>query len=236
MGKQSAQQIVEEILKSPVGTKLQLLAPIVVNRKGEHHDLLDDALKRGFSRARVDGKVRSLEEKIELDKKTKHDVELVIDRLVLKADLRPRLTDSVEKALREGKGVLIVTDENGARSADRTMSEHNACHHCGLSFPELAPQLVLLQQPAGHVPRVQRPGHARGDGPGPDRPRQDPVDQRRRGRAVGLGSGARRRLDGGPGRHPRARVRHRPRDAVGQAAQEADRHRALRQPAAKSSP
>ncbi|MDP2271748.1 MAG: excinuclease ABC subunit UvrA [Archangium sp.] len=149
VGKQSAQQIVEEILKSPAGTKLQLLAPIVVNRKGEHKDLLVDALKRGFSRARVDGKVRSLEEKFELDKKSKHDVELIIDRLVLKADLRPRLTDSVEQALREGKGVLIVTDENGTKSADRTMSEHNSCHHCALSFPELAPSSFSFNNPLG---------------------------------------------------------------------------------------
>ncbi|HEY1088839.1 MAG TPA: excinuclease ABC subunit UvrA, partial [Archangium sp.] len=149
VGKQSAEQIVDEILKSPAGTKLQVLAPIVVNRKGEHKDLLVDAQKRGFSRARVDGKVRSLEEKFELDKKTKHDIELVIDRLVLKADLRPRLTDSVEQALKEGKGVLIVTDETGNKTADRTMSELNACHHCGLSFPELTPASFSFNNPLG---------------------------------------------------------------------------------------
>ncbi len=149
VGKQSAQQIVDEIMKSPAGTKLQLLAPIVVNRKGEHKDLLVDAMKRGFSRARIDGKVRSLEEKIELDKKSKHDVEIIIDRLVLKPDLRPRLTDSVEQALREGKGVLIITDENAAKTADRTMSELNACHHCGLSFPETTPASFSFNNPLG---------------------------------------------------------------------------------------
>ena len=149
VGKQSAQQIVDEIMKSPAGTKIQLLAPLVVNRKGEHKDLLADAMKRGFSRARIDGKVRSLEDKFELDKKTKHDIELIIDRLVLKADLRPRLTDSVEQALREGKGVLIVTDETAAKSADRTMSELNSCHHCGLSFPELAPSSFSFNNPLG---------------------------------------------------------------------------------------
>ncbi len=149
VGKQSAQQIVDEIMKSPAGTKLQLLAPIVVNRKGEHKDLLVDAQKRGFSRARIDGKVRALEEKIELDKKSKHDIEIIIDRLVLKPDLRPRLTDSVEQALREGKGVLIVTDENAARTADRTMSELNACHHCGLSFPDLTPASFSFNNPLG---------------------------------------------------------------------------------------
>jgi excinuclease ABC subunit A len=149
VGKQSAQQIVDEILKAPSGTKVVVLAPLVQNRKGEHKDLLADAQKRGFARARVDGKVKGLEEKSELDKKSKHDIELVIDRLVLKPDVRPRLTDSVETALREGKGVLIVTDEHCARAADRTLSELNACHHCGLSFPELAPASFSFNNPLG---------------------------------------------------------------------------------------
>jgi excinuclease ABC subunit A len=149
VGKQSAQQIVDEIMKLPAGSKLQLLAPVVVNRKGEHKELLVDAQRRGYSRARIDGKVRSLEDTITLDKKSKHDVELVIDRLVLKADLRPRLTDSVENALKEGKGVLIVTDETADKQADRTMSELNACHHCGLSFPELTPASFSFNNPLG---------------------------------------------------------------------------------------
>ncbi|MBE2252528.1 MAG: excinuclease ABC subunit UvrA [Myxococcus sp.] len=149
VGKQSAQQIVDEIMKLAPGTKLQLLAPIVVNRKGEHKDLLVDAQRRGYSRARIDGKVRSLEESITLDKKSKHDIELIIDRLVLKADLRPRLTDSVENALKEGKGVLIVADEHADKQGDRTMSELNACHHCGLSFPELTPASFSFNNPLG---------------------------------------------------------------------------------------
>src|SRR5688572_23857067 len=105
VGKQSAQQIVDEILKMPAGSKLMVLAPLAQNKKGEHREMLLDAQKRGFARARIDGKVRSLEDRIELDKKSKHDIELVIDRLVLKPDVRARLTDSVETALREGKGV-----------------------------------------------------------------------------------------------------------------------------------
>jgi len=149
VGKQSAQQIVEEILKAPAGSKVVLLAPLVQNRKGEHKDLLVDAQKRGFARARVDGKVKGLEEKIELDKKSKHDIELVIDRLVLKPDVRPRLTDSVETSLREGKGILIVADEHCNKPADRTMSELNACHHCGLSFSELAPASFSFNNPLG---------------------------------------------------------------------------------------
>src|SRR5262249_32124467 len=117
VGKQSAQQIVDEILRTPGGSKVVLLAPLVQNRKGEHKDLLSEAQKRGFSRARIDGKMKGLEERIELDKKAKHDIALVIDRLVLKPEIRSRLTDSVETALREGKGVLAVTDESANPSA-----------------------------------------------------------------------------------------------------------------------
>ncbi|MFL5320617.1 MAG: excinuclease ABC subunit UvrA, partial [Myxococcaceae bacterium] len=149
VGKQSAQQIVDEILKFPAGSKLQLLAPIVTNRKGEHKDLLQDAQKRGFVRARVDGKVRGLEEKIDLDKKSKHDIAIVVDRLVLKPDMKARLTDSVETALREGKGILIVTDEHADAKSDRVMSELNACHHCGLSFGELTPASFSFNNPLG---------------------------------------------------------------------------------------
>src|SRR5499427_6450958 len=149
VGKQSAQQIIDEILKLPNGTKLMLLAPLVQNRKGEHKDVLADAQKRGFSRARVDGKIKALEERIELDKKSKHDIELIIDRLVLKPDVRSRLTDSVETALKEGKGVLIVADESGSKSGDRVMSELNACHHCGLSFPDLSPASFSFNNPLG---------------------------------------------------------------------------------------
>ncbi|MBN1207082.1 MAG: excinuclease ABC subunit UvrA [Myxococcaceae bacterium] len=149
VGKQSAQQIVDEILKAPAGAKVQLLAPIVTHRKGEHKELLTEAQKRGFSRARIDGKLKSLEERIELDKKSKHDIALIIDRLVLKPEVRTRLTDSVETALREGKGTLIVTDETGEASSDRIMSELNACHACGLSFGELTPASFSFNNPLG---------------------------------------------------------------------------------------
>ncbi len=149
VGKQSAQQIVDEVLKMPAGSKVMLLAPVAQNRKGEHKDLLQDALKRGFTRARIDGKVKSLEEKIELDKKSKHDIELIIDRLVLKPDIKSRLTDSVETALKEGKGLLIITDETGSKASERVMSELNACHACGLSFGELTPASFSFNNPLG---------------------------------------------------------------------------------------
>jgi len=149
VGKQSAQQIIDEILKMPGGSKLMLLAPLVQNRKGEHKELLAEAQKRGFSRARIDGKLKALEERIELDKKSKHDIELVVDRLVLKPEVKSRLTDSVETALREGSSVLIVTDESGSKSSDRVMSELNACHVCGLSFPDLSPASFSFNNPLG---------------------------------------------------------------------------------------
>jgi excinuclease ABC subunit A len=152
VGKQSAQQIIDEILKMPSGSKIMLLAPLVQNRKGEHKDVLQDAQKRGFARARVDGKLKGLEERIELDKKSKHDLEIVVDRLVVKPDIRSRLSDSVETALREGKGTLIIADEHAAKANDRVMSELNACPYCGLSFPELTPASFSFNNPMGMCP------------------------------------------------------------------------------------
>ena len=149
VGKQSAQQIVDTLLESPAGTKMQLLAPLVTNRKGEHKELLTEAQKRGFARARIDGKMRSLEERIELDKKSKHDIALSIDRVTIKPEGRSRLTDSVETALREGKGMLIISDETANPASDRIMSELNACHTCGLSFGELTPASFSFNNPLG---------------------------------------------------------------------------------------
>ncbi|MCL2179467.1 MAG: excinuclease ABC subunit UvrA, partial [Cystobacterineae bacterium] len=110
---QSAQQIADEILKLPAGQKFQLMAPLVQQRKGEFKELLQDAFKRGFVRARIDGKLVSLEQKFALSKKHKHDILLVIDRLIMGEGIGERLADSVEAALREGKGSLVLTDEKG---------------------------------------------------------------------------------------------------------------------------
>jgi excinuclease ABC subunit A len=167
VGKQTAQQIVDAILALPEGSKLLLLAPLVQNRKGEYKELLGDAAKRGFARVRVDGVVHSLQERLALDKKLKHDIELVVDRLVVKKDIGPRLTDSVETALREGSGTLIVADADKEQQVgpgidpeeykkhDRFFSEHNACPYCGLSFPELAPQNFSFNSPLGSCPDCQ---------------------------------------------------------------------------------
>ncbi len=157
VGKQTAQQIAEEILRRPAGTRLLLLAPLVRDRKGEHRDILDDAAKRGFSRVRIDGVLHGLEgrARLHLDKKTKHDIEIVVDRLAVRPDLGPRLIDSVETALREGDGVLILAAPDGDRNADRVFSEKLACIPCGLSFDEPTPQNFSFNNPAGMCPECQ---------------------------------------------------------------------------------
>ncbi|HQR30292.1 MAG TPA: excinuclease ABC subunit UvrA [Anaeromyxobacteraceae bacterium] len=167
VGKQTAQQIVDAILAMPSGSRILVLAPLVQNRKGEYRELLGDAHKRGFSRVRVDGIVHSLEERLSLDKKLKHDIELVVDRLVVKDGIRGRLTDSVETALREGKGTLVVADADKEQKVgpgidpeeykrhDRFFSELNACPTCGISFGDLAPQSFSFNNPTGSCPECQ---------------------------------------------------------------------------------
>ncbi len=167
VGKQTAQQIVEAILQYPDGARILVLAPLVQNRKGEYKDLLVDLAKRGFARVRVDGMLHQLTERLVLDKKLKHDIELVVDRLIVKEGIRSRLTDSVETALREGKGTLVVADAEKEQKVgpgidpeeykkhDRFFSEQNACHTCGLSFGELAPPAFSFNSPVGSCPDCQ---------------------------------------------------------------------------------
>src|SRR5512138_3064294 len=167
VGKQTVQQIVDSILALPGGSRLLVLAPLVQNRKGEYRDLLEDLAKRGFARVRVDGMIHQLTERLALDKKLKHDIELVVDRIVVKDGIRSRLTDSVETALREGKGTLVVADADKEQRVgpgidpeeykkhDRFYSELNACHTCGLSFGELAPQNFSFNSPLGSCPDCQ---------------------------------------------------------------------------------
>src|SRR5919206_3096981 len=151
VGKQSAQQIAEELAKLPEGTKLTLLAPLVEHRKGEHREILADARKRGYARARVDGVIRELDEDFDLDKKRKHDIAVVVDRLVVKKeDGSRRLIDSVETALKEGKGVLQALTQLPKGGETQSMySEHLSCPVDGISFPELAPHSFSFNNPLG---------------------------------------------------------------------------------------
>jgi excinuclease ABC subunit A len=151
VGKQSAQQIADELARLPEGTKLALLAPLIEQRKGEHKEVLQDARKRGYSRARVDGTIRDLDEDIDLDKKKKHDIAIVVDRLVIKKeDGSRRLIDSVETALKEGKGVLLAaTTLSKGGETSSIYSEHLSCPVDGISFPELAPHSFSFNNPLG---------------------------------------------------------------------------------------
>jgi excinuclease ABC subunit A len=147
---QSAQQIIEQVAALPGGTRYQLLAPVAKGRKGTFEDVLAQARADGFARARIDGVTTELEQRFKLEKNKKHDIELVIDRLVSPAepddDFPARLADSVETALRWGEGVVIVDVIDGE---ELLLSEKNACAYCGLSFPELTPQMFSFNSPLG---------------------------------------------------------------------------------------
>jgi excinuclease ABC subunit A len=143
---QTAQQIAKELLSAPAGTRLSILAPLLVNRKGEHRELLAEARRSGFVRLRVNGQVLLSEEIPALDKRRKHTVEAVVDRLVVRKGLASRVTESVETALKVGQGMLIAATPG---EADRVFSEKMACTACGVSFPELAPQSFSFNSPQG---------------------------------------------------------------------------------------
>ena len=143
---QTAEKIAQELTGLPSGARLVLLAPILTNRKGEHRELLEDARVQGFVRLRVDGEIVESEGLEALDKRRKHTVEAVVDRIVVKKGMGPRLTDSVETALRTGRGTLIAAI---AGESDRVFSESLACAGCGISFPELTPQAFSFNSPQG---------------------------------------------------------------------------------------
>ena len=145
---QSSEQIVDSIAELPEGTRIVLLAPLVRGRKGEYAKLFEEIAKEGFTRVRVDGEIKELREKIVLDKKRKHTIEVVVDRLVMKPEIRSRLGDSVETTLRLSTGIVTVL----ANDKELTYSEAFACVYCGLSFEELAPRLFSFNSPYGACP------------------------------------------------------------------------------------
>jgi excinuclease ABC subunit A len=145
---QSSEQIVDSIAALPEGTRIVLLAPLVRGRKGEYAKLFEEVAKEGFTRVRVDGETKELKEKIVLDKKRKHTIEVVVDRLVMKPEIRSRLGDSVETTLRLSNGIVTVL----ANDKELTFSEAFACVYCGLSFEELAPRLFSFNSPYGACP------------------------------------------------------------------------------------
>ncbi|MDR1677824.1 MAG: excinuclease ABC subunit UvrA [Deltaproteobacteria bacterium] len=152
---QTPVEIVDKLMALPQGTRLMLLAPLTQARKGEHQKLFDSLRKDGFARVRIGGEVMDLSSEITLAKKKKHDIEVVVDRLVIKEDLARRLTDSVELALRTSEGTMIalIVGENSKVKEELFFSERFACDVCGLSFPELSPQLFSFNAPQGACPQ-----------------------------------------------------------------------------------
>ena len=148
--RQSIDQIVDRILELPAGTRLQLLSPVIRGKKGEHAKVLEDARRSGYVRARVDGISYDLTEEIQLEKNKKHDIEIVVDRLVLKPEIVRRLTDSAETALALSGGLLYV-DIPGEAEPLR-FSQNYACEHCGISIEELEPRLFSFNNPNGACP------------------------------------------------------------------------------------
>ncbi len=131
--------------------KFMVLAPVVRGRKGEYGKLFEELRSEGFTRVKVDGELRRLEEEIELDKKYKHDISVVVDRLVMRPDLRKRLADSIETAVSLAEGIIDV--ELVESGEVQTYSERFACLHCGTSMPELEPRMFSFNSPHGACQR-----------------------------------------------------------------------------------
>ena len=151
---QSTDQIIDTIMTWPEGTRIQILAPVVRGKKGEHQKVLDDAKAAGFVRARIDGLMCELEDVGKLDKQKKHTIELVIDRIIGGSGIRKRLADSVETALVSAGGLLTAVrrlpDEQ--TESEHFFSQKNACPDCGISFPEMQPRLFSFNNPFGACP------------------------------------------------------------------------------------
>ena len=147
---QSIDQIVDQIMALPEGTRIQLMAPVVRSRKGEHMKVFEDAKKSGYVRVRVDGIMYDLTEEIKLEKNKKHIIEIVVDRLVIKPDIIRRLTDSAETAMALAGGLLTVDIPKEDRQLN--FSQNYACEDCGISIDELAPRLFSFNNPYGACP------------------------------------------------------------------------------------
>ncbi|MDP2210668.1 MAG: excinuclease ABC subunit UvrA [Candidatus Aquicultor sp.] len=146
IAQQTSQQIVEQVLRLEPGTKFQVLAPVVRGRKGEYRELLERLRKDGFARVQIDGKIFGLDEDIKLDKKERHDIDVVVDRLVMKEGIERRLADSVETALSLSDGIISIDITDGER---QDFSTFFACIDCGISFEDLEPRMFSFNNPYG---------------------------------------------------------------------------------------
>jgi len=144
--KQSIDQIVDSVLALPMGTKIQILSPVVRGRKGEYAKLLEEFTKEGFIRARIDGEVVEITDDIELDRKKKHSIDIIVDRLVIKEDIRSRLTESVETALRHANNLVLI---DVIDKEEMLFSQNYACPECNISIEELTPRMFSFNNPFG---------------------------------------------------------------------------------------
>ncbi|NLC92874.1 MAG: excinuclease ABC subunit UvrA [Treponema sp.] len=149
---QSVDQIIDAVLQWPDDTKIQILAPVIKGKKGEHQKILDDARKSGFIRARIDGVVASLEDSIKLDKQKKHTIEIIVDRIIISREERSRIADGIEIALKAANGIVVVLKVVGDKEEEVFFSQKNACPECGISIPELQPRLFSFNNPFGACP------------------------------------------------------------------------------------
>ncbi len=149
IARQTVQQIVDQLLALPEGTRLQLLAPVVRGKKGEHVKLLEETRREGFVRVRVDGEVLDVNDDIKLDKNKKHTIEIVVDRVVIRPGSAKRLADSLETALKHGGGVAVAAVIDGE---EIVFSENFACTDCGVNITEIAPRLFSFNSPYGACP------------------------------------------------------------------------------------
>lgn len=149
ISQQAVEQVVDLVLSLPRGSKIQILAPLVKGRKGEHKEIFDQIRKEGFIRARVDGKIAEVEREMKLEKYKKHNIEVVVDRLVVEKKIAKRLADSLETALKLGSGIVVI---NVLGKEELLFSEHYACVHCGISYEELTPRMFSFNSPFGACP------------------------------------------------------------------------------------
>lgn len=149
VSKQTVEQMVDQILNLSTGTKIQVLAPIIRFKKGEHKQILEDVQKKGYVRVRVDGSTFEIEEEIKIDRYKNHNIEVIVDRLVINPEIQTRLAGSIETALSLSEGVVIITVEGGK---EKIFSEHFSCPNCGINLPEIAPRIFSFNNPYGACP------------------------------------------------------------------------------------
>ena len=148
---QTIDQIIDQVMTLPEATRIQVLAPVIRGKKGEHHKVFEDARKSGYVRVRADGSLYDLTEEIKLDKNRKHSIEIVVDRLVIREDVARRLTDSVETASNLSGGIVII-NVLGDEERDILFSQNYACEDCGVSIEELTPRMFSFNNPFGACP------------------------------------------------------------------------------------